>query len=552
VTAGARPAAALVFGLLLLSSASPASPDPAAMPGDAATERLRERIEQLEATGRLSVDGSELAARKALPALYGENGYRRFWTPEKIDALSEILRDSAKDGLTPEDYHASAVARLAEALRGGADPGRLADADLLATDGFALLLLHLYNGKVDPRSLDPHWNFELRPIVERDAVKFVSDALTEGRLAEAVSRVRPSHWWYERARASLAEYRALAQRGGWPAVPPGPALKTGMTGARVVALRKRLAATHDVEQTVDDAAYDGPLADAVRAFQRRHRLEADGAVGAGTLAELNVPVEARIRQIRVNLERARWALHEITGSDLVLVDIAGFEVSYLRDQQALWTAKIQVGKPYRQTPVFKSAIDNVVFNPTWTVPPTIFTKDILPKLRTDPAGTLAAKKLEVLDRNGKPVDPSGVDWSRVTARNFPYMLRQAPGPDNALGRVKILFPNPHLVYLHDTPSKNLFEKGERAFSSGCIRVERPLELAERLLNDPRWDQAAIARAIEDGTTRTVRLARPVPVLLMYWTIVPSDDGHTVFKRDPYGRDAKVASALDKPFGSGDR
>jgi len=261
---------------------------------------------------------------------------------------------------------------------------------------------------------------------------------------------------------------------------------------------------------------------------------------------LNVPVEARILQIRVNLERARAALHEIPPGPGVLVDIAGFEVSYLQDQKAVWKARIQVGKPYRQTPVFKSTIDHVVFNPTWTVPPMILAKDILPAVRKDP-GYLAKKGLQVLDRNGKPVDPASIDWKTATASSFPYLLRQGPGPENALGRVKIMFPNPYFVYLHDTPSKALFEKEERAFSSGCIRVERPLELAEKLLDDPKtWDSAAIARAVAAGTTQTVRLPKPVPVLLMYWTIVPSDDGHTVFKRDPYGRDRRLTQALDAP------
>ena len=205
------------------------------------------------------------------------------------------------------------------------------------------------------------------------------------------------------------------------------------------------------------------------------------------------------------------------------------------------------GKPYRQTPVFASKIDQVVFNPTWTVPPTILSKDILPQIKRNP-GYLASKKLEVLDRNGNPVDPAAVDWSRLTARNFPYTLRQGPGPDNALGRVKFLFPNPYSVYLHDTPSKALFEKEDRAFSSGCIRVQRPLELAELLLKDPKtWNSETIARTIEAGVPTTARVSPPVPVLLMYWTIVPSDDGHTVFKRDPYRRDPRLATALDAPF-----
>jgi murein L,D-transpeptidase YcbB/YkuD len=267
---------------------------------------------------------------------------------------------------------------------------------------------------------------------------------------------------------------------------------------------------------------------------------------------MNVSVESRILQIRINLERARWVLHEITAGDLVIVDVAGFEVAFARDRKVLWKAKIQIGKPYRQTPIFKSMIDHVVFNPTWTVPPGIIAKDTLPAVKRDP-GYLKKKKLDVIDRNGKQIDPSSIDWSKQSAATFPYMLRQEPGPDNALGRVKLIFPNPYFVYLHDTPHKEFFEKEERAFSSGCIRVERPLELAALLLNDPqKWNAGAIGEVIEAGETRTVRLPKPVPVLLMYWTIDPATEGRVVFKRDPYGRDPRLARALDARFLPGQR
>jgi len=294
-------------------------------------------------------------------------------------------------------------------------------------------------------------------------------------------------------------------------------------------------------QPLDSAAYDAPVAEAVKKFQARHRISPDGSVGAGTLAELNVPVEARILQIRVNLERARWVLQEVTADDLVVVDVAGFEVAYMKNRAPVWRAKIQVGKPYRQTPIFKSRIDTVVFNPTWTVPPGILQKDVLPAARKDP-GYFARKGFDVLDASGQKVDPARIN---LKASSFPYTVRQGPGPDNALGQVKILFPNPYFVYLHDTNHRELFAKDERAFSSGCMRVERPLELAERVLNDPaKWNPKAIQEAIATGDTQTVRVERPIPVLVMYWTIDPLGEGRTVFKRDPYKRDPPLARALD--------
>jgi murein L,D-transpeptidase YcbB/YkuD len=543
------PGRALAAAALLLGLAASALPQETAGP---VAESIRERLDQWETSGRLAVNDTVLVSEKALLRLYADDGYRPYWTAEKLATLQSLLRDSEKDGLTPADYHLDALDRIAVApnvVPGAAseDPATLANRDLLATDALTMLLHDLYLGKVDPHSLDVHWNYERRPLDEERAFALIEDSLSHGRLAEAAAKARPDHWWYGKALASLAEERAIAARGGWPAVPPGPTLVAGATGPRVVAVRRRLAATGELSgQSLDDERFDEPLAAAVRAFQEGHRLTADGSVGAATLAEMNVPVAARIVQIRVNLERGRWALHEIPAGPVVLVDIAGFEVGYLRDQKVLWNARIQVGKPYRQTPIFKSFIDHVVLSPTWTVPPTILSKDVLPAVRKDP-GYLAAKKLDVLDRNGKPVDPSTIDWAQATAKNFPYMLRQGPGPENALGRVKIMFPNPFFVYLHDTPSKSLFEKDERAFSSGCIRVDRPFELVERLLDDPKtWNAETMAKEVAAGTTRTVRLPKPVPVLLMYWTIVPSDDGHTVFKRDPYGRDRRLAQALDGP------
>jgi murein L,D-transpeptidase YcbB/YkuD len=533
-------------------------------PGLAATARaedsgrvaevLRERLDQLQAAGRIEARGAELLSRHALPVLYQQNGYRPYWTADRLDVLLELIRESEEDGLRPEDYHQAALVKLAPALKApGVDAATRAQGDLLATDAFVLLLYHLYLGKVDPKALDPQWNFELRQIRDQAALPFVRDALTQGRLKEAVARVRPDLWWYERARAALARYRAIAARGGWAPVPAGKKLQPGGKDARVPALRRRLAATGELPgQPLDSEAFDQPLAAAVKEFQARHRLEPDGAVGPGTLAELNVSVESRILQIRINLERARWVLHEITPGDLVIVDVAGFEVAFVRNQKVLWRAKVQIGKPYRQTPIFKAMIDNVVFNPTWTVPPGIIEKDVLPAVKRDP-GYLEKKKLNVIDRSGKKVDPSSINWSKQSADTFPYMLRQEPGPDNALGRVKINFPNPYLVYLHDTPSKALFEKEERAFSSGCIRVERPLELAALLLNDPqKWNAGSIEKVIEVGETQTVPLPRPVPVLLMYWTIDPGTEGQVEFKRDPYGRDPRLAQALDARFSPGQR
>ena len=545
--------AGLLAGVLVLATRLAAAAQTDAAEGGVA-EALRELLEQLQTAGNLEVGNEPLVSRNALPAIYEEGGDRAFWTPERLTILLELVRQSEEDGLRPQDYHLAALTRVAPGLANSAsDAVTRAQVDLLATDAFYLLLYHLYIGKVDPKSLDPTWNFDPRPLRDPGGIGFVLDALKSGRLREAVAQVRPNHWWYQRARAALAAYRQLAARGGWQPIPAGGALKSGMTDARVPALRRRLAATGELSgQPLDSTAFDEPLAKAVAAFQERYHLNADGALGAGTLAELNVPIEDRIRQIRINLERGRWALQEITGGDLVIVDVAGFEVDYVRDGKVQWESRIQIGKPYRETPIFKSKIDLVVFNPTWTVPPGIFANDILPAVKRDPS-YLQKKRLDVVDGSGRKIDPAQINWSKVTAGNFKYMLRQEPGPDNALGRVKLIFPNPYSVYLHDTPHKALFEKEQRAFSSGCMRVEKPLDLARLLLNDDqKWNARAIDEVLETVQTRNIRVAPPVPVLIMYWTIDLSVEGRVGFKRDPYKRDPPLTRALDAPFQAGQR
>ena len=580
---------AKVWGLLLVATlayasplaAQPALPQPApptlarpaatALPAaNPVTEALRERIETINAGGTVTVDGEPLFASRTLGKLYSENAYTPLWDRARLVSLIEVLKDIEDDGLRPEDYHLKPLQALLQ--RKPLPPIDQAKLDLLATDAYALVLYHLYFGKVDPVSLDANWNFGGRDIREVDAVTFVRDAIARNRLLASVAAARPQHPLYKAGRESLAAYRHLDALGGWPTIPEGPALKVGTTDPRVPVLRQRLAITGDLAAvtksmpappTVPAAPtlpaptpelFDTTLEAALKHAQHRHRMDVDGVLGPGTTRALNVPATQRVDQLRVNLERARQVLHEVKDDGaLVVVDIAGFEVRYLVDGQRRWRTRAVVGQPFRETPVFRSTIDNIVVNPTWTVPPGILAKDILPTLRRNDRSILARKRLSVIDRNGKKLNPANIDFSRYSASNFPFMLRQDAGPDNALGVVKINFPNPHLVYLHDTPSKSLFNETVRAFSSGCIRTERPLELAEMLLADPtRWDRAALDAAVAAGDTRTLRLAKKVPVLIIYWTADRDDDGSVVFKPDPYSRDARELAALDAPFRRGKR
>jgi len=517
---------------------------------DPRSEALRTRVDELRYAQEFSVRGERIILAEAVATIFEDRQFAPVWANgARLDHLIAALRDVELDGLDPADYHYAALQELRTELRApaGLPPAEEADLELLATDAMALALFHLHGGKVDPVKLSTQWNYPSRPPRTPGARELLTRAIESGRIIETFIEVRPEHIWYRRGRDQLREYRRIAANGGWPELADGPTLKPGMTDPRVPVLRRRLEITGDlgVARITEPELFDPSLELAVKRFQTRHGVTPDGAVGSATRAAMIVPVGARIDQLRVNLERGRWVLHEIKG-EFVLVDVAGFDVAYFRDNEPIWTSKVVVGRPYRETPVFKSEITYVVLNPTWTIPPGILAKDTLPAVKRDP-GYLARHRIRVIDAKGREVPPSSVDWSRYRT-SIPYQLRQDPGPDNSLGLVKIMFPNPYLVYLHDSPAKSLYDRDARAFSSGCIRVARPFELTELVLNDPaQWNAAAIQSVIDSGKTRTVNMAKPIPVLILYWTAQPTPDGQIVFRNDVYGRDAPTLAALDSDF-----
>lgn len=516
---------------------------------EGATDLLHSRLEALRDQPDPRVDDVPIASVALLPDLYASRDFQLAWIrPEQTAELIAAIRNSEAEGLDPTDYHLEELeSRLTQIpIDNSAPSPQRVDLDILLTDSLIRLAYHYFYGKVDARELDDNWNFD-RPLDQKNAIAALEKMLAATSLASALNQLLPEHVAYQNLKKALERYRQIQAAGGWQPVPQGPTLRSGDTDVRVVALRQRLVAEAFLSPASNQGElFDAEVEEAVKQFQDHHFLTADGVVGRGTLATLNVPIEARIDQLRVNLERGRWVLHDLE-SRFVIVDIAGFEAWYYNDNERVWASRVQVGKPYRATPVFRDQITYLDFNPTWTVPPTIMAKDILPKVKRD-VSYLSKRNIKVLDRNGTVIDPHTLDWSKYSGRNFPYILRQDPGPNNALGRIKFMFPNPHFVYLHDTPSKSLFNRMGRAFSSGCIRVENPVELAELLLNDPeRWNREQIRREFETAKTRSVRLKEPVPVLLFYWTARPDDNGHVRFKQDIYGRDTAVLQALNDEF-----
>lgn len=475
--------------------------------------------------------------------LYVGRDFAPLWDDRRADALLDLIGEAGSHGLDERDYFVGELrARLPLT---GLGEGERADADVLFTEAFLRLASHLRFGKVDPSDFDANWNYSRR-IESSDPAALLTSIVESDDLASAMNAALGHGPIYDNLRRWLVHYRALEAAGGWPEVSPGATLRPGDDDARVVELRRRLAAEAYALDDVEATKFDAALARQVGAFQSRHGLDSDAIVGGKTLAALNVSAKARVDQLRINLERLRWVVRD-REARFIAINIAGFQVYLIDGDDITWSARAVVGRPYRQTPVFRATMTYLVFNPDWTVPPTILRNDTLPAIHKNPA-YLEENHMDVVNATGHPIDPASIEWARYPAERFPYFIRQRPGEWNALGRVKFIFPNDHFVFLHDTPTKTLFEKSERTFSSGCIRVERPFELAEILLRGQApWDAAEIQRQVATDETKTVFLRNPVPVLVVYLTALSVDGGESLFfYPDVYRRDAALLAALDAP------
>ncbi len=497
-------------------------------------ETIRKKVEDIQLTQKLN-NAYPVYCNKLVNEAYLHHNFEPYWEDNSnASDLLSALRNSFVDGLNPDDYHLQEIEKLISQENGN-DKANL---DILLTDAFILYLSHLSSGKINPETIDAQWHI---PEDAQNPLTFFYLADSED-IGDIVALAMPQNNSYQLLKEELAYYRTLAEKQQPEPIPSGEKIKPGMSDNRISLIRKTLNFLNDNE-VVDSLllnTYDNNLKAEIIAFQKHYGLEALGNIGAQTIEALNTPVLNRIATIEANMERLRW-LPRKQSNFCIMVNIANFELQVKRDGQIVQKHKVVVGKPYRMTPVFTATMQYLVLNSTWTVPPTILKKDIIPEIRKD-RQTLTRKNIKVYDNSGNLIDTSKVDWTSHDV--FSYTYRQDAGATNALGAVKFMFPNSYDVYLHDTPSKELFNQTDRAFSSGCIRVQKPLELAEYLLNDAdKYSLEQLNKIIATGATQTVLLKEKPQVFLLYFTSWVDEDGTVNFRKDIYNRDAALIKAL---------
>jgi len=477
--------------------------------------------------------------RQRLKTHYVDNGGTVYWVGTgRMTPFIQRLLDAEDDGLNPDDYPIDTLIDLRDGLAAN-DPMSAARAELYFSAFFVAYASDLKTGRVIPQKVDPRL-FRNRKTV--DVLGVLTDMNKYRGPTQYLNVFEPKNPQYQALKKLLQDYRDLAAKGGWGTIEPGENLKPGMTEPRVAEVRKLLGATGDYEwQTPGDPDfYDEQLAIGVKRFQARHGLEAKGLIGKQTIIAMNVPVEERVRQIMLNMERWRW-MPENLGDYHFLVNIASFELQRIQANTIIDRMNTVVGAPATQTPEFSDELEYVEFNPTWTVPYSIATKEMLPRLRRSPFAY--ASDFEVFI-GGKLASWGSIDWSAYGPGNFPFTFRQKPGPKNALGKVKFMMPNKHNIYLHDTPAKDKFLQTARAFSHGCIRLSRPVELAYGLVPDlGGWSKARMDSAWASGKTTRASFTDHIPVHLIYGTAFRGDAGMIEFRPDVYGRDRKLYNAL---------
>jgi murein L,D-transpeptidase YcbB/YkuD len=475
---------------------------------------------------------------QSLYFLYGERYFEPIWLGQGADGkitfspaaqkIITLFENAATEGLRPQDYLTADI-DLSRANSG--NPTALAGLETAFSAAVLRYADHLHNGRIKPQSVSANLDIRHKPI---DGAKLLENLAKSADPAPILASLGPKHPEFLALRTALANFDQNTSQRPIP-IGEGPVLKIGGNDARVPAIRARLELP-----AAPDNVYDNTLGDAVKAFQDSLGLEVDGVIGPATIAALNGGNATRREDILANMERWRWMPSDL-GKFNVFVNIPEFRLSIQRDGREEYTTRVVVGTTKNQTPIFSDNIRHVVVNPYWNVPSSIIKGEIAPAVMRNPAYT-DNQNMDLL-YNGTPVSPWQVDWSQVSATNFPFRVRQRPGPGNALGQIKFLFPNKHDVYLHDTPSKGLFSRSFRAFSHGCVRVQDPLAFADALMaNEPNISRTSL-EGMFGPSERWVNPQTQIPVHLAYFTLRVDADGTIKSYGDVYGHNEKLIAAM---------
>jgi murein L,D-transpeptidase YcbB/YkuD len=492
---------------------------------------------------------------KTMRDLYMSRGYEPIWIDgtrpgDAYDSLVSALENMRAHGIDPDRYELAALTAARAATEGSwfrrkpLDERAVVPLDLAATWAWTRAAADLSAGAANAEGpADKLWRLRRQKI---DFQKRLGEALDNGSVEEDLEALAPTHAEYVRLKETYARYLEIANGGGWNRLPSTLTLKPGDRSPHLSVLAKRLASTGDLADARAARprdTFDEELSGAVAHFQRRHGLEPDGTVGRQVVAEMNVPVDRRIRQIELNLERMRWLPRNL-GARHILVNVPEYRLEVYEGQRTEFGMNVITGAKGTPTPIFSDTMTHIVFSPYWNVPDSIAAGETVPAVQSDPS-FLERNGIEVVGTSGRVVDPSTIDWSSATDdETFPYRFRQRPGSSNSLGLVKFIFPNEYDVYLHDTPADSLFKRAYRALSHGCVRLEQPQALASYLLkNQAEWTPERITAAMNAGEEKHVKLARPVPVHLLYWTARVREDGTLHFRQDVYGRDTRDLGTL---------
>lgn len=481
-------------------------------------------------------------------SFYRERKFQLGWFKEnkmvpQVEQMLSVIEKSDEDGLNAADYKVKDFGRLfkelEEAKKDTAAYTKLQrEIDVALSATYFIWASDYYRGRVIPKeNKNVEWD------VKRNKIKLhkaLATVLQERKSKYSYADFQPLHKEYTNLKTALAKYRKIKNEGGWPTIPQGTKLKAGQSSAAVPLLRKRLANGSAGTDSTGQNVYDSALVAAVKSFQASHGLKPDGNIGGETLQLLNIPIDQQIRKVILNMERWRW-IPKSFEPDYLLVNIPEFRLRVYEKGQEKMTMKVIVGKTMNSTPIFSDKMEYVVLSPYWNVPFSIIEKELIPNLIANP-NYLERLDMEVVTNKAEPVDPSSIDWASVAESNWKYTIRRRPGPKNDLGDVKFIFPNSNDVYLHDTPHDELFSQASRDFSHGCVRVEKPIDLAVYLLrNVPGYDRSKIQSVIAERKEKHVALKKVLPVYLVYFTAWADGAGNVSFREDIYNHDKTLAA-----------